>query len=286
MKTIFEAKGLGFKYQIAKKPAIKNLTFTIKAGDFIGVVGGNGAGKTTLCNILRRIIPDHINGTYRGTLLLDDRLIAEYSNLELSRKVGLVFQNPFLQISGIKQTVFEEIAFGLENLGVERLEMIERVNAAIETFKIKHIADKNPTQLSGGQCQRVAIAAVFVMNPEVIILDEPTSQLDPVGTEEVFAALDILKQQHKTVILVEHKIDLISEYANRIFVLHRGEMVMQGATAEVLSDAKIKEYSVQQPNVTRAALEVSASLGLKNVILPSNMQDGMVFFSEVKNEQH
>src|SRR5699024_4126761 len=141
-----------------------------------------------------------------GEILIDGKNLEEYPMSGMSEKIGFVFQNPFIQISGIKKTVFDEIAYGLENLGVPREEIIERTNNMLKQFNIEYLRYKNPTQLSCGQSQRVALASVLVMEPEILLVDEPTSQLDPIGTEEVFDALGILKEQNKMVILVEHKI--------------------------------------------------------------------------------
>ena len=175
----------------------------------------------------------------------------------MSELVGFVFQNPFSQISGIKKTVFEEIAYGLENLGVPREEIRQRVTDVIKLLKIEDLQDKNPNELSGGQSQRVAIASIIVMNPKVLIFDEPTSQLDPLGTEEIFDILKLLKSQNKTIILVEHKIDLIAEYADRVVVMDDGEIIFNGETHEVLSNDKIEQHNVSMPIVSKLAYKLN-----------------------------
>ncbi len=165
----------------------------------------------------------------------------------LSQDVGYVFQNPFNQNSGIKVTVYEEVAYGLENLGVSRSEIFDRVDAVIRLLNIEHLADKHPMKLSGGQCQRVALASVIVMEPEVLIIDEPTSQLDPKGTEDVFKIIDTMKKKGKTTILVEHKIDRIAEYADRVVLMDAGSIALDAPVAEALSDRRLMDYGVTLP---------------------------------------
>lgn len=254
---MIELKNISFKYELQEENTIIDLNLHVREGEFIGVIGKNGAGKTTLCNIIRGIIPDFIQGEISGDIIIDSKNINHIERGEMAELVGFVFQNPFSQISGIKKTVFEEIAYGLENLGVEREEMKRRVKDVIELLKIEDLQDKNPLELSGGQSQRVAIASIIVMNPKVLIFDEPTSQLDPLGTEEIFDILKLLKSQNKTIILVEHKIDLIAEYADRVVVMDEGEIVFDGETHEVLSNKKIEDHNVSMPIVSKLAYSLN-----------------------------
>ena len=254
---MIELKNISFKYEIKKKKTLTDLNLHVREGEFIGVIGKNGAGKTTLCNIIRGIIPDFIQGEISGDILIDSKNINHIERGEMAELVGFVFQNPFSQISGIKKTVFEEIAYGLENLGIEREEMKRRVKDVIQLLKIEDLQDKNPLELSGGQSQRVAIASIIVMNPKILIFDEPTSQLDPLGTEEIFDILKLLKSEQKTIILVEHKIDLIAEYADRVVVMDEGEIVFDGETHEVLSNEKIEHHNVSMPIVSKLAYSLN-----------------------------
>lgn len=254
---MIELKNVSFKYELQEEKTIKNLDLYVKQGEFVGIIGKNGSGKTTLCNIIRGIIPDFVQGTITGSISIDNKNINDIERGEMSELVGFVFQNPFSQISGIKKTVFEEIAYGLENLGVPREEIRQRVTDVIKLLKIEDLQDKNPNELSGGQSQRVAIASIIVMNPKVLIFDEPTSQLDPLGTEEIFDILKLLKSQNKTIILVEHKIDLIAEYADRVMVMDDGEIIFNGETHEVLSNDKIEQHNVSMPIVSKLAYKLN-----------------------------
>lgn len=255
---MIELKNVSFKYELQEEKTIKNLDLYVKQGEFVGIIGKNGSGKTTLCNIIRGIIPDFVQGTITGSISIDNKDINDIERGEMAELVGFVFQNPFSQISGIKKTVFEEIAYGLENLGVPREEIRQRVTDVIKLLKIEDLQDKNPNELSGGQSQRVAIASIIVMNPKVLIFDEPTSQLDPLGTEEIFDILKLLKSQNKTIILVEHKIDLIAEYADRVVVMDDGEIIFNGETHEVLSNDKIEQHNVSMPIVSKLAYKLNA----------------------------
>lgn len=254
---MIELKNVSFKYELQEEKTIKNLDLYVKQGEFVGIIGKNGSGKTTLCNIIRGIIPDFVQGTITGSISIDNKNINDIERGEMAELVGFVFQNPFSQISGIKKTVFEEIAYGLENLGVPREEIRQRVTDVIKLLKIEDLQDKNPNELSGGQSQRVAIASIIVMNPKVLIFDEPTSQLDPLGTEEIFDILKLLKSQNKTIILVEHKIDLIAEYADRVVVMDDGQIIFNGETHEILSDRKIEDHNVSMPIVSRLAYKLN-----------------------------
>lgn len=275
---MLELKNIGFKYQLAKQPVFQKIDLDIEKGQFVGLVGKNGVGKTTLCNIIRGIIPNFTHGEMRGEVLIEGKNLKDYSMGLLAEKIGFVFQNPFIQISGIKKTVYEEIAFSLENIGVERSEIIRRVDAILKQFKIEYLKDQHPSQLSGGQSQRVALASVLVMEPDLLIVDEPTSQLDPIGTEEVFEALGILKQQQKTVILVEHKIDLISEYADRVIVMADEKIVMDGPTAEILGNKEIEKYGVLMPKVADLAYRIQDKKNVTFDKIPTNISDAEEVF--------
>ncbi|MFR0962385.1 MAG: energy-coupling factor ABC transporter ATP-binding protein [Dorea sp.] len=191
MDIIMECKNVDYSYPLTTEPAIKHLNLQIERGKFYGVIGENGSGKTTLCALLRGFAPSFYKGEIKGEVLVEGKNINEYGG-ELSQKIGFVFQNPFTQISGVKDTVFEEVAYGLENFGVPVEEIERRVIEVMKMTNIESLAEKNPFELSGGQMQRVALASVIVLEPDILIIDEPTSQLDPEGTERVY--LQLLRQ--------------------------------------------------------------------------------------------
>lgn len=248
MGYVMECKNVTYTYPLADEPSIRNVSLNIEEGKFYGIVGENGSGKTTLCAILRGFAPSFYQGDIQGEVLVYGKPIGEYGG-ELATKIGYVFQNPFTQISGVKETVFEEVAYGLENFGVPVEKIVERVEAIMKLTHIDSLAEKNPLELSGGQMQRVALASVLVLEPDILIIDEPTSQLDPQGTESVFEIIKMMKDKKKTIILVEHKIDLIAEYADEVLVLRGGKLIAGGDKAQVLSDISLMEQGVQLPQM-------------------------------------
>ena len=248
MGYVMECKNVTYTYPLADEPSIRNVSLNIEEGKFYGIVGENGSGKTTLCAILRGFALSFYQGDIQGEVLVYGKPIGEYGG-ELATKIGYVFQNPFTQISGVKETVFEEVAYGLENFGVPVEEIVERVEAIMKLTHIDSLAEKNPLELSGGQMQRVALASVLVLEPDILIIDEPTSQLDPQGTESVFEIIKMMKDKKKTIILVEHKIDLIAEYADEVLVLRGGKLIAGGDKAQVLSDISLMEQGVQLPQM-------------------------------------
>jgi energy-coupling factor transport system ATP-binding protein len=249
MDSVIEFKNVTYKYPLTEKPAIKDVSFQIEKGKFYGVIGANGSGKTTLCALIRGFAPSFYKGDLQGEVLINGKSTVEYGPGELSLKIGYVFQNPFNQISGVKDTVFEEVAYGLENFGVPVNEIERRVVAIMEKTDILHLAEKNPFDLSGGQQQRVALAAILVLEPDILVIDEPTSQLDPEGTESVFKIIKAMKEEQKTIILVEHKIDLLAEYADEVIVLKDGHMIRKGENKDVLSDITLMDEGILLPQM-------------------------------------
>ncbi|MEE1200233.1 MAG: ABC transporter ATP-binding protein [Christensenellales bacterium] len=250
MSAIVELNNVTYQYPLGSKPSIIDFNLKIEEGSFWGVIGPNGAGKTTLCAILRGFIPEYYKGKLEGEVLIHNSPIQSYKEGELSSLIGYVFQNPFNQISGVKDTVFEEIAYGLENLGLQPEEIEDRVVEVMKLTNIEHLALKHPFYLSGGQQQRMALASTLVLNPDILVIDEPTSQLDPEGTESVFKIIEKLKQARRTIILVEHKIDLIAEFADNIVVMKEGRALRSGPKQEVLSDISLEAEGIQLPQYT------------------------------------
>jgi len=246
MATI-DIRNATYKYPLTKKPALRDITYTFEPGKFYGIIGENGGGKTTLCNLIRGLIPHFFKGKLEGDVIVNGTDIRDWDLGELSAQIGYVFQNPFTQISGIKTTVFEEVAMGLENLGIPKDQIIEKVVNVCKLLEIEDLVEKNPNELSGGQRQRVAFASIISMESETLVIDEPTSQLDPEGTEKVFSIIETLKHSDKTIILVEHKIDLIAAYCDEILVMNQGRIAYSGSTYDVLSNIDILEKGAMIP---------------------------------------
>ena len=252
----FKIENVNYKYPLEDKQALKNINIEIKKGEFWAIIGKNGSGKTTFCNMLRRFVPDFYKGELTGKIMLEDKELKDYSQKELVQKIGFVFQNPFTQISGVKDTVFEEIAYGLENLGLDKEEIISKVEKILKLLEIEKLRDRNPYDLSGGQKQRVALASIIAMDPDILVIDEPTSQLDPKGTEDIFKIINLMANEGKTIILVEHKLELIAEYAENILVLDEGEIILSGKAEEVLNNKILLEKEIGMTQYSMLAYEL------------------------------
>jgi energy-coupling factor transporter ATP-binding protein EcfA2 len=233
--VIILAKNLGFQYVGARRAAIQGIDLTIKENEFILLTGPSGCGKTSLCRCLNGLIPNFYQGEWTGELLVDGLSVTTQLTSELSRRVGYVFQNPENQLFAL--TVEKDIAFGPENLGLSRQEIRKRVDEAMNVTGTLSLKDLAPYELSGGQQQRVALAGVLAMKPSVIVLDEPTSFLDPRTAEEVMRATDDLRRElGLTIVVVEHRLDLVARYAERIIVMDGGKIVADGDLEETLDE--------------------------------------------------
>lgn len=280
--SIVRVNQLKYKYPDSDTLAIDDLSFTIEKGEFIGITGMNTAGKSTLCYALCGLVPHFFKGGYGGTVTIDGMDVLTHELSEITSKVGLVFENPFSQMTGAKFTVYDEIAFGLENMGLPREEIHKRISDTMKMLGIEKLKDENPFSLSGGQMQRVAIASVIAMKPAILVLDEPTSQLDPEGTEEVFRIVDMLSKRGMTVIMIEQKLERLAEYANRIILMHEGKIIHDGLPAEVFSRENLFEYSIQPPLYVKIAKALNihdAQTGLYPVKLQDMHVDRKLSFS-------
>jgi energy-coupling factor transport system ATP-binding protein len=246
-------RNVRYAYPEAAAPALNGIDLQIDTGELCAIMGANGAGKSTLCYTIAGFVPHHFHGDLQGEVIVNGRRTTEHPLGELVTDCGLLFHNPLNQISGARFTVREELAFGLENLGVPPAEMERRITATLDLLDISHLADRSPFALSGGQQQRVALASILVMQPRVLLLDEPTSQLDPLGTKEVFGAIKSLSNTGITVVLVEHKPELIAEFADRVIVLHAGRVVLDGPPQTVLAAPELVELGVGVGRYTEAA---------------------------------
>ena len=251
--NIVELKNVSFSYTHQQERALDGVNLELAPGKLYGVVGRNAAGKSTLASLMRGLIPYFHSGDLDGEVLLWGRSLEEWSPAELSRRIGYVFQNPFTQISGVRETVFEEIAFGLENLGCTREEIVDRVLQVAERMDLLPLLEKDPNGLSGGQRQKVAFAAVIAMDADFIVIDEPTSQLDPESSEEVFRIIAQLKERGKTLVLVEHKVDLLAEYVDELIVMEAGRVTAAGPSREVFASQELVDADVPRPEVTQLA---------------------------------
>ena len=249
--SVITVENLRYRYPHTKELALDGLDFSVEKGEFIGIIGENGAGKSTLSQAIMGLVPQFYKGAYGGMVTVDGIEAGKTPVAQLCGHVGLVFQNPFNQLSGSKDNVYEEVAFGMQNLGVPAEEMKKRVEEALKLLDIWQYQDRNPFDLSGGQMQRVAIASVLVMRPDVMILDEPTSQLDPEGSDEVFRAVETLTGSGITILMIEQKIEKLAAYCDRILLLHKGKQIAFDTPQKVFSMPDLNDYGIQAAAFTR-----------------------------------
>lgn len=257
--VVVKIENLSFTYSSGERPALSNINLEITRGEYLGIMGLNGAGKTTLGLSINGIVPQSTMGIYEGRVTVEGLDTSTTPVREMARTVGIVFDNPEFQMSQVSAA--EEVALGLENLGVPNKEMPPRVSAALATVGLAGFEERSPMGLSGGQQQRLAIASVLAMQPRILFMDEPTSNLDPIGKEEVFElARKLNREEGLTVIVAEHESEVLAAYADRIVVLHEGKIVMVGTPTEVFSrGAELAKIGIRVPQATDLALALSAS---------------------------
>jgi len=252
-KEIIQIENLTYQYAHTDKPALVDINLSINKGEYLAIIGPCGAGKTSLAPSLNGIVPHMTVGEMRGKVLVDGIDTTQTQVRDLAHIVGMVFDNPEYQLS--QSTVLSEMAIGLENIGIPRDEMLKRIVVALEIVGLSGLEERSPLALSGGQQQRLAIAAALSMYPKVLVLDEPTSNLDPMGKEEVFAVTARLNQEKQmTVVIVEHEVEVIASYADRVIVLDKGQIVNSGNVNDIFSDIdSLDGIGVRSPQVTAIA---------------------------------
>ena len=255
-QVVLEVKDLKFKYRDAKKRVLNGLNFQVIKGEFLCIIGQNGSGKSTLCNALVGLIPYYFAGKLKGQVLVDGIDTQESTIAELSSKIGLVFQNPFNQLSYTAGSVAEELAYGLGNKGVPREKMVKKVEYVAKLMRIDHIIHKNPLELSGGQVQRVAFGSTFIMEPGILVLDECTTQLDPLGSEEIFDIVKELNKNGVTVIMVDHDMERVARCADRILVLDSGEQVALDTPQNIFGNPDVMAHHIGAPDYVAITREL------------------------------
>lgn len=236
-----------YRYPGFARSVLRDISLSIPDGQTVGLVGPNEAGKSTLCLVASGLAPASVGGELKGTLTIDGEPMAGRNTYELAERVVVGFQNPNTQRSGITSTVFEEVALGPMNLGLPVAQTMQRTRAALALLRLEPIAERNPAQLSGGQAQLVAIASLLAMRPGHVILDEPTAQLDPAGTRLVGQALRQLAKAGTSLLIAEHKTDLLDGLCERILVVKDGRIAVDGPAASVLAEPTLAELGVEPP---------------------------------------
>jgi len=235
---IIEVRNVSYRYPDASSYALSNISLDINEGEFVVITGPSGCGKTTLCRCFNGLIPHFYGGEFIGDVFVDGLSVKNTPVNVLATKVGMVFQDPESQLFSL--SVEREIAFGLENLGLDRVEMIRRINEILDLMKISHLRHRAPYELSGGEQQKVALAACLAMRPKILVLDEPTSHLDPVSAYSLINLLNDLKNKLKlTVIIVEHRLEALIPISNRLIIMDNGKIIFDGDVKSVFSPLNI-----------------------------------------------
>jgi energy-coupling factor transport system ATP-binding protein len=269
-----EISDVTWTYRKTETPAITNLNIEIKPSEIIFITGPAGAGKTTLCRFINGLIPHFYTGKLEGKVVVRGMDTAEYPPEILCGHVGLIFDNPSNQLFNL--TVFDEIAFGPENLCIPPDKIREIVADALKFCRLETYVDKTPHHLSGGEQQACALASIMAMRPQIYVLDEPTANLDPYGTELVFDRVeDLFRTEKKTGIIVEHKLEQISKLADRMIVLDQGKIILEGKPREVMQSVdKLSQLGLKVPQVTLLAYNLQKKgINLQN--LPTSLKEGI-----------
>ena len=278
--AVVEVRDFTYSYP-SHPPVLSEVSFEVKKGEMLGIIGPNGAGKSTLCKSLNGLVPHFYGGAIAGTVSIAGMDTMKHTVAQLSLKVGLVFQDPTNQFSGVSTRVDEEVAFGMSMMGYPREEMRPRIQEALRVVGLEKLKDRSPYELSGGQQQRLAIATVLAVRPEIIVMDEPTAQLDPIGKTEVLQTMRELNRQGYTIIVAEHEIEALATFADRLIVLDNGRITEQGNTREILTKVKkLKEIGIDPPSVTELCDLLSNELLIHEERFPITLDEATVLFSQ------
>ncbi len=269
---MIEMKDFSFRYTSGKRNALSNLNLTIEDGDFVGIIGNSGAGKSTLTYAINGIVPHHYRGDFYGSVMVNGLDTVEASPEKIADHVGSVFQDVDAQM--VTSMVEDELLFGLENFSVPREEIENRVADALEQTGISDLRYRDLDTLSGGQKQKVAVAAILALRPRIIVLDEPTGELDPQSSEQIYSLLARLNREFgTTIIAVEQKIGLLCRHVKKLLVLENGEIMFHGPVRKVLENSRqMEEIGIHVPRIVSLHKELT-HLGLVSGSAPISMEE-------------
>jgi len=283
MEAIALLDKVSYIYPNSKETVLKDICLTINKGELLGVIGATGAGKTTLCLALTGIVPQFYGGRFFGKIAIAGLDSLEHPVSELARHVGIVFEDPEVQITAT--SVENEIAFALENLCVPREEILRRIPIVLKSVRLEGFEKKNPQELSGGQKQRLAIAAALALQPDLLILDEPTSQLDPIGSQEVFATVRELKEElGVAIVMVSHAAEEMAEFCDRIALLSQGKLIAVGTPDEIYAQVDLLEQNKLRPPEVAQAFSQIPHKGINLPKVPVTLDSGIAALNELRSQ--
>jgi energy-coupling factor transporter ATP-binding protein EcfA2 len=270
---IIDIRNLTFRYYGSQREALSDINLKVEPGEIVLLAGHSGCGKSTLLRTINGLIPHQHAGDYYGEVLIEGAPVAKSTMSDLALKVGYIFQNPENQI--FMFSVERDIAFGPENLALPTPEIRRRVDRAMDLMNIRTLALRAPHELSDGQKQRVALAGTLAMYPRILILDEPTSLLDPFTARLLVAVIEEIRSKlGMTILIVEHRLDLVAKVCDRMVVMDRGKIALSGTPKEVLSKADVSLFGVTEPTIVKLSKLLSIT-GEKLPIDPQELSDAL-----------
>jgi energy-coupling factor transporter ATP-binding protein EcfA2 len=278
--SIIKFSNFHFRYKGNEEYALNNINLEINKNQFILLAGETGSGKTTLIRCINGLIPQFYSGFYKGSVEIDGVKTTDTTISELSRKVGIVFQNPENQL--ISMNVLHELVFGPENLGFSKEEIQKRLGEVITLTGIENILDKPPFELSGGEQQRVALASILILKPQILILDEPTANLDPYFAKKILHLLkEIQKKEEITVIISEHRMDLILSLIDDIILMNEGKVILFNSKENVVNSPEFKQINVNKPTIYSIFSELKKK-GLFHQNIPVSISSAIKSLQELQ----
>ncbi len=283
MDAIATLENVSYLYPNSPKPVLENISLEITQGEFLGVIGPTGAGKTTLCLTLNGIVPQFYGGRFFGYVTVGGLDTLKHPVSSLARYVGAVFEDPETQL--LSTSVENEIAFALENLCVEPDEIIARIPQVLEAVRLEGTQNKHPQELSGGQKQRLAIAAALALQPKLLILDEPTSQLDPIGSMEVLATVKELNQElGVTIVMVSHAAEEMAEFSDRIALLSEGRLLATGSPHQIYSEIELLQGQDLRPPQVAQTFYYITQKGITVPQIPVTLDEGLSILKKIQQK--